>query len=74
MGKYAKGLAVYFFPEYDRDFIVIGLFNSEEEMMQGGTPHGYTVWDNYKRVDTFDFFQWEHLPTREEVRLFYVNN
>jgi hypothetical protein len=69
----AKGLAVYFYPELDREVIVVGVFDSEEDIYSGADPLYYTVWDEQGRLDKYDFERWDILPTRDEVKIHYID-
>ena len=71
--KVSKGLAVYFYPELDREVIVVGVFEQEEDVLMGRKPLKYTVWDQLGRLDKYDFDEWDSLPTREEVKIHYID-
>lgn len=70
---YQKGLAVYFYPEIDREVIIIGVFQNEEDMLSGKKPIKYTIWDENGRLDKYDFEEWDTLPTRDEVKIHYID-
>lgn len=71
--NYSKGLAVYFYPELDREIIVVGIFKSQEDIFAGKKPIRYSIWDENGRLDTYDFEDWDTLPTREEVKIHYID-
>jgi len=68
----AKGLAVYFYPELDREIIVVGIFASQEDIWSGNKPIKYTVWDEQGRLDKYDMEEWDNFPTRDEVKIHYL--
>ena len=68
----SKGLAVYFYPELNREIIVVGIFLSEKDVEIGQPPLYYTVWDEDGRLDKYDVDTWETLPTREEIKKHYI--
>lgn len=70
--RVSKGLAVYFYPELDREVIVVGIFESQEDIDYGINPLYYTVWDEQGRLDKYDFERWDTLPTRDEVKVHYI--
>ena len=70
--KISKGLAVYFYPELDREVIVVGVFASQEDIDLGADPLYYSVWDEQGQLDKYDFEMWDTLPTRDEVRIHYI--
>lgn len=70
--KISKGLAVYFYPELDREVIVVGVFASQEEIDSGADPLYYTVWNEQGQLDRYDIERWDTLPTREEVKFHYI--
>ena len=71
--NYTKGLAVYFYPELGREIIVVGIFQNQEDIWSGRQPIGYSIWDENGRLDTYDFEDWDTLPTRDEVKIHYID-
>lgn len=68
-----KGLAVYFYPDIEKDIIVVGVFENETDITNGLEPLYYTIWDDSSRLDIYDFEQWNEMPTREEVKKYYLS-
>jgi hypothetical protein len=70
--KIPKALALYYYPEYDREILIIGIF-ADEENMTFDNPLSYKIWDESGRLDKYDLEEWEYLPTREEIKTHYIN-
>ena len=66
-----KGLAVYFYPDWNRDIIIVGVFHSKKDIEEGKDPLYYQVWDDDTRLDTNENII-SKMPTREEIKQRYV--
>lgn len=69
----SKGLAVYFYPDIEMDIIIVGVFENESDITGGLEPLYYTIWDDSSRLDIYDFEQWNEMPTREEIKKYYLS-
>ena len=68
---FSKGLAVYFYPEWNRSILVIANFTSEKNMYEGESPVSYQIWDDDTRLDKQDDTIIE-FPSWDEVKTNYV--
>ena len=67
-----KAVALYYYPKYSREILVLGVFEKEEDI-ENDQPMYYTIWDDNGRLDKYDFEEWESLPTREEIKAHYLD-
>ena len=65
-----KALALYYFS--NREILIVGNF-TDLESMDSGKAVEYTVWDDVGRLDKNEFDVWDYLPSRDEIRKFYVD-
>jgi hypothetical protein len=70
---YNKGLAVYFYPEVNREIVVVGVFKNKGDIASGIEPLKYAIWDENGRLDVYDFEEWNTFPTRDEVKIHYID-
>lgn len=67
-----KAVALYYYPEYRREVLVLGIFEKEEDIANS-KPMYYTIWDDNGRLDKYDIEEWESLPTRDEIKAHYLD-
>ena len=67
-----KAVALYYYPEYNREILVLGIFRKEEDIVNFNPMH-YTIWDDNGRLDKYDFEEWSCLRTRDEIKAHYLD-